>query len=171
MDSAQERHERKVDEQLIEWYNERHDTSFHHDGRGGEAPDLKYQDGKHWLRVEVTSAYYDPNKDAQFKWGAQRQLPDALREWTGKDFDQYLLNSINASIAAKCRNAYGRNCLLAVYVLADMTRVDVMETLLKDITVSDTHCFDGIYLCGEFAVMLDSPISGCDRRVWQLYPK
>lgn len=71
MDSFQEEHERRVGDQLIEWYNHQHRTSFRFDGRAGGAPDLKYREGKHWLRVEVTSAYYDPKDDAKFK-GAQK---------------------------------------------------------------------------------------------------
>jgi hypothetical protein len=168
MDSVQEHHERRVGDQLMKWYNQRHGTSFRFDGRAGEAPDLKYRDGKHWLRVEITSAYYDPKNDAIFKWSA-----DAPKKWKGKNFDQYLVDDISSRIAAKCRNAYGRNCLLAVYVFAHMTYADEMEPRLKDITVPDTHCFDGIYLCGEFGVTVDSLFSGvgCDRRVWQVYPK
>src|SRR5262249_32970912 len=149
-----------VGDQLIEWYNQRHRTSFYFDGRAGEAPDLIYRDGKHWLRVEVTSAYYDPKEDAKFKWGAKRHLPNAPKKREGKEFDQYLVDDTNSSIAAKCRNAYGRNCLLAVYVLADATYADEMEPRLKDITVPDTHCFDGIYLCSRFAVTIDSFLSG-----------
>lgn len=152
MDSAQEHYERRVGDQLIEWYNQRHRTSFRFDGRTDEAPDLKYRDGKHWLRVEVTSAYYDPKDDAKFKWGAERQLPDAPREWEGKDFEEFLVARINSVIVAKCRNDYGPHCLLAVYVLGDMTFADEMEALLKSVSVPATPQFDGIYLCGEFAV-------------------
>jgi hypothetical protein len=70
MDSVQEHHERRVGDQLMEWYNQRHGTSFRFDGRAGEAPDLKYRDGKHWLRVEITSAYY-ARKMMRFSSGAQ----------------------------------------------------------------------------------------------------
>ena len=166
-------HERRVGDQLIEWYNRRHGASFRFDGRAGEAPDLKYREGRHWLRVEVTSAYYDPKDDAKFKWGAERQLPDTPTEWKGKDFEDYLVADINSVIAAKCSKAYGPNCLLAVYVDADMTYADDMELLLKNITVPVTHRFEGIYLCGKFAVTVDSFFSGVrrDLRVWQLYPK
>ena len=42
-------------------------------------------EGKQWLRVEVTSAYYGLKDNAKFKWGAERQLPDTPTECEGKD--------------------------------------------------------------------------------------
>jgi hypothetical protein len=82
-------------------------------------------------------------------------------------------------IVAKCRNAYGPNCLLAVYVLGDVTAADQTEALLKSVSVPATPRFDGIYLCGEFAVpiglyvsrLLESGRQPPERRVWQLWPQ
>jgi hypothetical protein len=174
MDSLQEKHERLVGDQLIEWYNQQHRTSFRFDGRAGGAPDLKYREGKHWLGVEVTSVYYDQKDDAKFKWGAERQLPDTPTEWEGKDFEEFLVARINSVIVDKCRNDYGPNCLLAVYVFADMTPADRMEALLKSVSVPATPRFHGIYLCGEFAVPIGLYFSRGrqppERRVWQLWP-
>jgi hypothetical protein len=177
MDSAQEKHERRVGEQLIEWYNQRHGTSFRFDGRPSDVPDLKYRDGVHWLGVEVVSAYYDPD-DAKFHWLAKRQRPDAPDEWEGVNFEQSLVENINSALAAKCRKFYGANCLLAVYVFPDLTHADEMETLIKGVRVPATHRFAGIYLCGEFPLPLDLHISRVlegerpppEQRVWQLYP-
>jgi hypothetical protein len=177
MDSAQEEHERRVGEQLIEWYNQRHGTSFRFNGRPDDAPDSYYSDGNKRLRVEVTSAYYDDGDDAKYEWLQQRGQP-APDKWQGKDFDQYRVNDINSRIAAKCRNSYGSNCLLAVYVFPGLTPADEMETLIKGVRIPATHRFDGIYLCGEFPPPLDSYISRVlegerpppERRVWQLYP-
>jgi hypothetical protein len=178
MDSAKENHERRVGEQLIKWYNHRHGTSFRFDGRPDDAPDSYYSDGNVRLRVEVTSAYYDDGEDAKYKWLQQRGQPDAPDKWEGTDFEQYLVNDINSRIAAKCMNSYGTNCLLAVYVDADMTTADEMEALLKKVSVPATPPFDGIYLCGEFAVPIGLYAEGVlkhgrqrrERSVWQLYP-
>src|SRR5262249_6343112 len=179
MDSVQEKHERRVGDQLIEWYNEqRGGTSFRFDGRPVDTPALKYRDGVHWLGGEVVSAYYDHN-DAKFHWLAKRQRPDAPDEWEGVNFEQSLVENINLALVAKCRKSYGANCLLAVYVFPDLTHADEMESLLKNVRVPATHRFDGIYLCGEFPPPLDVYIGGVlktgrqppERRVWQLYPK
>lgn len=179
MDSAQEKHERRVGEQLVEWYNQRHGTSFRFDGRPDEAPDSYYSDGNVRLRVEVTSAFYDDENDAKYEWLQQRGHPDAPGKWEGKNFEQYLVNDINSRIAKKCRNSYGPNCLLAVYVFPKLTRADEMETLIESVGVPATHRFEGIYLCGEFPPSLDLLISRAlkgertppEWRVWQLYPR
>lgn len=178
MDSAQEKHERRVGEQLIAWYNQRHDTSFRFDGRPDDAPDSYYSDGNVRLRVEVTSAFYDDGDDAKYEWLHKRGRPDAPAIWQGKDFEQYLVDDINRRIAAKCMNSYGPNCLLAVYVSPNLTRADEMETFIKSVSVPATHRFAGIYLCGEFPPPLDLLISRAlkgerqppEQRVWQLYP-
>lgn len=130
------------------------------------------------LRVEVTSAFYDDENDAKYEWHPKRGRPDAPDKWEGKDFEQYLVNDINSRIAKKCRNAYGPNCLLAVYVFPKLTPADEMETLIKGVRVPATHRFEGIYLCGEFPLPLDLYISRVlegerpppEQRVWRLYP-
>jgi hypothetical protein len=179
MDSAQEKHERRVGEQLIEWYNQRHGTSFRFDGRPDDAPDSYYSDGNERRRVEVTSAFSDDGDDARYEWLHKRGRPDAPTKWQGKDFEQYLVADINRRIADKCMNySYGPNCLLAVYVLAQFTSADEMETLIEGVSVPTTHRFKGIYLCGDFRLpTIDLFISrvregerGSERRVWQLYP-
>ena len=179
MDSAQEKHERRVGEQLIEWYNQRHGTSFRFDGRPDDAPDSYYLDGKVRLRVEVTGEFYDDGDDAKYEWLRLRGRPDAPDKWQGKDFHEHLVNDINSRIAAKCRNSYGPNCLLAVYVFPGLIDADEMQTLIEGVSVPATHRFDGIYLCSEFPPSLDLLISRVlegkrqppERRVWQLYPR
>jgi hypothetical protein len=131
MDSAQEKHERRVGEQLVEWYNQRHGTSFRFDGRPEEAPDSYYSDGNVRLRVEVTSAFYDDENDAKYEWLQRRGHPDAPDKWEGKNFEQYLVNDINSRIAKKCRNSYGPNCLLAVYVFPNSPALTKWKHSLK----------------------------------------
>lgn len=46
MDAIQWQHEKYVGDQLIEWLNARNGWKFAFCGRGGEAPDLVYHDGK-----------------------------------------------------------------------------------------------------------------------------
>ena len=96
----------------------------------------------------------------------------------GENIKQHLVNRINKCIADKCINDYGKNCLLAVYILADMTNADDMEPLLKDITIPTTHRFEGIYLCGEFPpppddIYISGVLKGArpplERRVWPLW--
>jgi hypothetical protein len=68
MDSTQEQHERRIGEQLIEWYNQRRGTLFQFVGRPGDAPDLIYEQNHRKLGVEVVSAFYDDREDAKFQW-------------------------------------------------------------------------------------------------------
>src|ERR1044071_4473576 len=119
MDSEQERHERCVGEQLIEWYNRQHGTSFQFAGRPGDAPDFIYSENRK-LGVEVVSAYYDDREDAKFHWLRARGRVDAPKEWEGKNFEQYLTDDITVKIADKCGKSYGIHCLLAVYVYASL---------------------------------------------------
>jgi hypothetical protein len=172
MDSAQETHERHVGDILIEWYNQRHGTSFRFAGRLGDAPDLTYRENRK-LGVEVVSAYYDDHEDAKFQWLNARGRSDAPDKWEGKNFEQYLADDITAKVADKCGKSYGLNCLLAVYVYASMSFADDMETIVKSVSVPATHGFDGVYLCAEFAPLLDEYFSGTrtKRKVWQLYPR
>jgi hypothetical protein len=176
MDAEQEKHEREhcVCEQLINWYNQRHGTSFRFQRRpDGNAPDNYYSDGNARLRVqvEVTEAFYD-EKDAMYKRFRKK-------DWgIVENFTQSLVNDINSRIAAKCMNSYGANCLLAVYILADMNSAGAIELRLNDIIIPTTHRFEGIYLCGDFLPPPDDKyISGVlkgtrpplERRVWQLW--
>ena len=172
MDSAQEKHERRVGDILIEWYNQQHGTLLQFSGRPGDAPDLTYRE-KRKLGVEVVSAHYDDREDAKFQWLNARGRPDAPKEWEGKNFEQYLADDISAKIADKCGKSYGLNCLLAVYVYASLSFADDMETIVNSVRIPATHGFDGIYLCAEFAPLLDEYFSGTrtKRKVWQLFPR
>jgi hypothetical protein len=173
MDSAQEQRERRAGELLIEWYNDRHGTSFRFVGRPGVAPDLSYQDGNRQLWVEVVTAYYDAGGDAKFYWGNVRNHPDAPQKWKGENFERYLVNDISEKIVGKCAKSYGPHCLLAVHVYLTLTHAEDMEPLVKDIVVPATQVFEGIYLCADCAPLIDAFFTGGkipDSRVWQLYP-
>lgn len=149
---------------MIERYNADHGTSFRFHGRAGQAPDLEYRDGSRSLRVEVTAAFYDENH-ARFKWLAARKHPDAPHKFSGRNCDEKLVENINAALIAKCAKSYGANCVLAVCVLPELTRVWEMEARLEDLRVPAANRFDVIYLCGEFP----SPIgSSAERRIWKL---
>lgn len=163
VDPLQEQHERWVGQQVIEWYNSQHGTSFVFHQRCGVAPDLEYRDGSKLLRVEVVTAYYD-TEDAKFRWLTARKR-NAPTEWFGVDFEKNLVRDINSELVKKCRKSYGPYCSLAVCVLPDLTSADDMECLLKDINVPPNNPFDGIYLCGQFPAPIGSP---ANRRVWQL---
>ncbi len=168
MDSIQNGVERWVGNQVIERYNTDHRTSFQFHGRAGEAPDLEYRDGSRSLRVEVTTAYYDDKNDkdkhAKFLWLAARKHPDAPQKLSGKDCDEKLVKNINARLADKCSKSYGPNCVLAVFVFPQLTRVWEMEARLEDISVPATNRFDAIYLFGEFPI----GIGPTELRVWKL---
>jgi hypothetical protein len=170
MDSAQEQHEREVGAQLIEWYNQQHGTCFCFDSRPVKAPDLKYRDGNRWLGIEVVEAFYDDANDAKYKWLRARRKPDAPDKWSG---ELQLMENINSKIATKCQKSYGPNCLLAVYVFADMTCADDLETLLKDVRIPADMRFDGIYVCAECAVPIGLYFSRGrpppERRVWPVW--
>jgi hypothetical protein len=164
VDSLQEEFERWVGDQVIERYNADHGTSFRFHGRAGQAPDLEYRDGSRSLRVEVTAAFYDENH-ARFKWLAAGKHPDAPHKFFGRNCDEKLVENINAALIAKCAKSYGANCVLAVCVLPELTRVWEMEARLEDLRVPAANRFDVIYLCGEFP----SPIgSSAERRIWKL---
>jgi hypothetical protein len=165
VDPIQEQFERWVGDQVIERYNTDHGTSFQFYGRAGEAPDLEYRDGSRSLKVEVSTAYYDDKEDAKFKWLTARKRPDAPSKWSGKNFEQYLVEDINARLVDKCAKSYGPNCVLVVCVLPSLTFAEEMELPLKDVRVPDTNPFDAIYLCGEFPAPIPSP---AERRVWKL---
>ena len=165
MDSLQEQHERWVGDQVIQWYNSGHGTSFRFSGRAGVAPDLEYCEGSRSLRIEVATAYYDA-EDAKFKWLAARKRPDAPNQWSGVDFEQSLVENINSALDAKCGKSYGPNCVLAICVLPPLTSAEEMQSLLGSVSVPATNPFDGIYLCGEFPAAIGS--SAPERRVWQL---
>jgi hypothetical protein len=164
MDPLQEQHERWVGDLVIERYNTDHGTSFRFYGRPGVAPDLQYREGKRSLGVEVVTAYYD-REDAKFQWLGARKRPDAPGKLFRVDFDKSLVENINSAIDAKCRKSYGPNCVLAVCVLPDLTRLWEMELRLKDVRIPATDPFDAIYLCGQFPAPIGSP---AERRVWRL---
>ena|SRR5438105_1648785 len=165
MDALQERHERYVGGQVIDWYNSRYGTSFRFHGRCGFAPDLEYRDGCRRLRIEVVTAYYDEADDAKFHWLHARKQPDVPNKWSGRNFEQKLVENINAALAAKCGKSYGPNCVLAVCVLPSLTFAEEMEARLETISVPANNPFDGIYLCGQFPALIGSP---AERKVWQL---
>jgi hypothetical protein len=170
VDSLQDEFERWVGNQVIDRYNTDHGTSFRFHRRAGEAPDLEYRDGSRSLRVEVTGAYYDDDKDddkkhAKWIWLGARKHPDAPHKLSGRDCDEKLVKNINAALVAKCANSYGANCVLAVYAFPHLTRVWEMESRLEDIRVPATNRFEAIYLCGEFPSATES--SG-GFRTWRL---
>jgi hypothetical protein len=83
---------------------------------------------------------FDDGDDARYKW-LPTGHPDAPNEWEGTDFEQHLVNDINSCIAAKCLNSYGPNCLLAVYVDADMTTAVEMEGAFRPNTALKAFTF------------------------------
>jgi hypothetical protein len=165
VDELQKQHERWVGDLVIEWYNSRHATSFAFHGRCGVAPDLEYGDGSQLLRIEVVTAYYDKAEDAKFRWLNARKRPDAPKKWSGRNFEQQLVENINAEIKDKCQKSYGPNCMLAVCILPSLTFADDMESRLPGITIPAANPFQGIYLCGRFPALIPNP---AERRVWQL---
>jgi len=158
--------ERWVGDQVIDWYNSRHGTNFRFHGRCGDAPDLEYRDDGRFLRIEVVTSYYDKD-DAKFIWLNARKRPDSPKKWSGRDFDEKLLDDINEDIKNKCANSYGPNSVLAVCVLPSLTSANDMEARLEEISVPANNPFDGIYLYGKFPAPIGIPP---ECKVWQLGP-
>ena len=149
MDEEQSKFERTVGDAFVNWYNESTGTAFKFVGRAGKAPDLLYSDNSDELALEITSAYYD-KKDAQFWWQNLRKSPNAPTGWGGEQMDEALLEDVSQRITKKCRNSYGENCALVVYVHPAMTLKEEVEELLHTIKLPDQHPFIGIYLTGHF---------------------
>jgi hypothetical protein len=150
MDDIQIKHERAVGDDFIRWYNRANVTRFSFDTRPREAPDLGYVDGSRVLNLELTDAYYDEQSDAAMQWDAARQKANAPDSWSGGDFDQALIKNINAAIAKKCRNDYGKDCVLIVAVRPGLTTDYEMEQILSEIKTPQKTPFIGIYLTGNF---------------------
>ena len=164
MDEIQLQHERAVAENFIRWYNQQHGTNFTFHGRPEEAPDQAFRDGENELQVEVADAYYD-KADAMLKWKTARGAPDAPSSWSGSNFDDRLVESINRVIEEKCAKDYGRNCAFVVNVYPNLTTAGEMEAMLPEIRVPDGHRFTGVYLTGDFP-HATGDIGGY--RCWQL---
>ncbi len=113
VDETQERNERGIGDDFIEWWNSAHRTDFRFVGRPTRAPDLSYGDGKATMHLEVAMGYYDA-ADAGFKWLGARGHPGAPPSWSGTNPTGNLLKHIGAVLADKCAKAYGPNCVLVI---------------------------------------------------------
>jgi hypothetical protein len=152
-----ELNERAIGDKFIAACNSRHGTNFAYKGRPTEAPDLTYVDGAAELNVEVGTAYYD-DADAVLQWKAARGSPNAPRVWCGINFENGMVENINAIIAGKCQGTdYGPRCVLLVRVRPKLTTIADMRKLLNDIKLPSRTPFDGIYVSGDFPDSSDSP--------------
>jgi hypothetical protein len=149
MDETQRRHELAVGYEFMRWFNQVNGKQFTYDNRPHEAPDLRYVDGNQILNIEITDAYYD-KEIAEMQWKTARKEEDAPQGWIGGDFDRMLVSNINAGIAKKCRNDYGKDCVLVVAVRPGLTSAEEMEEMLSEIKVPEKTPFTGIYLTGDF---------------------
>ncbi len=164
MDDIQRTHEHAAGDAFVDWYNRENGKQFVYDERPREAPDLRYVDAGDILDVEITNAYYD-KRDAEMQWKSARKEPDAPIRWSGTNFDQALVEQINARLTDKCSKDYGRNCILVVNTLPALTTADEMEKMLPQITIPNKNPFAGIYLTGNFP---DSSSSQGGFRCWHL---
>ena len=158
MDEIQKQHELAAGDVFIAAFNRQQGTNYVFDHRGDEAPDLVYRHGDSQICLEIVTYYYDANH-AKFLWKNARNLPDAPTGWSGVDFDDALVANINSKIRHKCAKDYGPNCMLIVYISANLTTFKQMETLLPRIEIPSKHGFAGIYLVGYFGVNNDSTVS------------
>ncbi|MEE9160085.1 MAG: hypothetical protein V3U60_17080 [Gammaproteobacteria bacterium] len=149
MDDQQAQFERTVGDAFIEWYNNSIGVSFEFSARPENAPDLHYEDGANQLVLEITGAYYD-SLDATLRWQNLRKVANAPTGWGGKDMDESLLDDISTRIRKKCRNRYGADCILVIYVHPAMTLKEEVDELLRRIEIPHDSPFAGIYLTGHF---------------------
>jgi hypothetical protein len=151
VDDVQERNERAIGDDFVEWWNSTNHTDFRFVGRPGEAPDLTYRDDVTSMHLEVAMAYYD-KADAAFKWLNARGRTDAPGSWSGTNPTGSLINNINAVLADKCATAYGPDCVLVVNVAPGVTEAERLEARLVEIAVPERRPFVGIYLTGHFGM-------------------
>ncbi len=164
MDEIQRNHERAVADSFVRWFNAKKGKNFKYDSRPHEAPDQRYVDGDEILNIELTDAYYDKD-DAAMQWKVARKEDDAPNHWMGGDIDRTLAANVSGIIAKKCRNDYGRDCVLVVAVRPALTSGEEMEQMLSMIEIPKKTPFTGIYLTGDF------PWTGTNRggfRCWRL---
>lgn len=164
MDNVQLQHEKAVGDKFIEWLNARDGSNFSFSSRAGEAPDFVYKDGAKLLRVEIVGAYYD-DAHAKLLWGIARDVPNAPNSWSGKNFDEALLQDIERQIHKKCGLSYGPDCLLIVTVRPPVTISEEVEELLPLIHLPARVPFKGVFLAGTFPI---STRSKGGYRVWAL---
>ena len=165
MDVVQRVHEQAVGDDFIRWYNLQNHSSFSFNRRGDQAPDLIYHDGRAELFVEVADAYYD-DLDAKFKWETARGSPNPPIRWEGVDFDNKLIDHINARLEDKCQKSYGRSCFLVLNLSPYVTAAEEIEAMLPNILVPERNPFEAIYLTGYFpeGIMIGQSTYHC----WQI---
>ncbi|MHC5059773.1 MAG: hypothetical protein ACYTFK_01630 [Planctomycetota bacterium] len=168
MDDIQKQHERAVGDTLISEINRKQRKQYVFSRRGNQGPDLIYCENHSEISIEVVSCYYDMY-DAKVKWQIARNLPYAPNSYSGVDFNNELIVNINKEIKKKCENkAYGTNCLLAVYILANLTTYNKMKDLMPRIIIPQSPRFKEIYLIGYFGVSSNSNV---DHAIWRLFPE
>ncbi|MDM0002894.1 hypothetical protein QTI24_30190 [Variovorax sp. J22P240] len=166
MEAIQEQHERAVGESLIAWLNERDGTSYSFLCRGDEAPDLIYGFDGRTLGIEVVGAYYD-KEDSKMQWQGARRHPEAPKRWSGINFDDRLLGSIEKRIAAKCAKNYGSDVILLVAVRPALTAIPDMEALLRRLDLPNNIPFTAVYVGGDFPT---SSYAQGGYKAWQVHP-
>lgn len=164
MDEIQERNERAIGDDFIEWWNSTHGTDYRFAGRPDRAPDLTYKDAAATIYLEVAMGYYD-GADAKFKWLRARSRPDAPTSWSGTNPTDNLVENINRVLADKCSKAYGTNCVLVVHVAPGVTEAERLEGKLGDIVMSQQTPFSAVYLTGHFGM---STRSAGGFRCWRI---
>lgn len=155
MDPLQEQFEKSNGDLLIEWINEKYNTSYVFSRRVGEAPDLVYASENEKLFMEVTAAYYD-GPHAKFLWDGARDTEAEIEPWFGVNPDASLAEEINNRILKKSNIQYGNNCLLLVVVPPGLTTAEELESLLDTENLSSKSPFIGIYVAGRFPITTDS---------------
>ena len=151
VDEIQERNERAIGDDFMEWWNSTHGTDYHFAGRPDRAPDLTYKDADATIHLEVAMSYYD-DADATFKWLNARGRPDAPASWSGTNMTDNLVENINRVLADKCKKAYGPNCVLVVNVAPAVTEAERLEGRLGEIVSPSQTTFSAIYLTGHFGM-------------------
>ncbi len=149
MDMTQEKHERAVADGFIDWYNERHGTTYSFHTRGADPPDFIYRDGRQEMLLETTATYYDA-PHATMLWQNARGIPDAPETWSSEGPDRKLVAMASAALKKKCAKDYPRKCILVVGLYPDITSAEEFQELLPDIQIPEECSFTAIYLAGAF---------------------
>ena len=151
MDKFQEKNERVIGDDFIEWLNSRKKTAYRFKTRPDRAPDLIYTSANNELFIEVTAAFYD-EKHARFIWKGVRGKADAPANWNGINANASLINEIHNCIIKKAQKRYGKDTLLLIEVPPGVTSAEELSELLELQQFPKDSPFAGIYIVGNFPI-------------------
>lgn len=155
MDSLQEKFERGVGDRFASWISAVYGEPCIFLRRADRAPDLVYLYRGSELFIEITAAYYDEKKHAEFLWKGAKNAPDAHASWFGINPDKSLATAVITRIAAKAKKAYGSNTALLIEIPPGVTSAERLEELLSAQILPDTN-FIGIFVVGNFPLTTSS---------------